>query len=76
MLRGTLYSNHKQAGDRAAWKVVQKRMPDLNEEQCRKIIETWIENGVLYSEEYFDTKIRKKRQGLRVNNAKRPGEAR
>jgi hypothetical protein len=48
-------------------------MPHLNEVQCQNVIQTWINGGVLYYEEYFDTAIRKKRKGLRVNNAKRPG---
>jgi hypothetical protein len=39
----------------------------------RKVLETWLENGVLYYENYFDKKNRRDQQGLHVNDVKRPG---
>jgi hypothetical protein len=59
-------------GSRAAWKVVQKHCPNRTEGQCREIIRTWIQNGVLYQEEYDDPIDRKKRKGLRLDTSKMP----
>ena len=59
-------------GPRAAWRIVQKHCPDRTEGQCREIIRTWIQNGVLYYEEYDDPIDRKKRSGLRLDTSKRP----
>jgi hypothetical protein len=72
MPNGQRYSNAPNAGARAAWPVVQKHVPSHNEAQCRIIIHAWIENGVLYPEEYDDPVDRKKRKGLRLDPAKRP----
>ena len=59
-------------GPRAAWKVVQKHCTDLTQGQCREIVRTWIQNDVLYREEYDDPFDRKKRSGLRLDTSKRP----
>jgi hypothetical protein len=72
IFKGRRFTNRKLADDRA-WTVVKEHAPELSEAQCQNIIDTWIESGVLYEEEYYDTKLRKKRMGLFVNNAKRPG---
>jgi hypothetical protein len=69
---GQRYSSAPAAGKRAAWPVVQKRCPNLNEAQCREIIRTWVKNGVLYDEDYDDPVDRKTRPGLRLDAAKRP----
>ena len=34
------YSNNSRAGDRAAWAVVVKHMPDKTESQAREVIRT------------------------------------
>jgi RecA-family ATPase len=70
---GRLFTNHAQAVDRAAWRVVQKSLPHLTDVQAREFIRTWVKNEVLCSVEYDDEVDRKTRKGLRVNNAKRPG---
>jgi hypothetical protein len=68
-----LYSDHARATDRAAWPIVRRHLPDLNDAQARAMIKTWVKNGVLVAETYYDKTDRKDRQGLRVNPAKRPG---
>jgi hypothetical protein len=70
---GGRYSDHSAAGTRAAWKAVKIHAPDKTETQCREIIRQWIKNEVLEREEYYSEAERKKRRGLRVNNAKWPG---
>ena len=70
---GRRYTNAPKADDRAAWKVVVAHVPSLSEKQARKIIATWVKNGVLREENYRDPVDRKDRSGLYVNQAKRPG---
>ena len=67
------YSNDGPATDRAAWPVVQKHAPSLTEKQAREVIKTWLRSGALFRKEYVDPADSKKRQGLFVNNTKRPG---
>jgi hypothetical protein len=72
---GQRYSNDGNAQKRAAWKVVRKHAPGLTAEQAREAINTWVKNDVLFREPYHDPIERKDRQGLYVNNGKRPGAA-
>ena len=71
------YSDGGNAGDRAAWPVVAKHIPSLNEKQARKAITTWVDNGTLISRQYTDETDRKKRKGLYLSDdpKKRPGNA-
>jgi AAA domain-containing protein len=69
---GKLYSDHGKATDRAAWRVITKHT-DRTEPQARQIVKEWIKTGLLYHESYHDEELRKDRQGLRVQAAKRPG---
>jgi len=66
------YSVSGSATDRAAWKVVQKHYPDKSEAQCREIIAIWVRNELLVTKSYDDPVDRKERQGLYVDNEKRP----
>ncbi|MEK9281187.1 helicase RepA family protein [Bradyrhizobium sp. ISRA442] len=72
MPNGQRYSDAGPAKTRAAWPVVQRHCPDRTEPQCRQIVNTWVENGVLFNEEYDDPIDRKSRKGLRVCHGKRP----
>ena len=67
------YSDSSAAKDRAAWNVVIRHIPTLNETQSRKVIQTWVKKGLLFRQGYRDEVARKNRVGLYVNNAKRPG---
>jgi replicative DNA helicase len=69
---GRRYSAGGRAKENAAWTIVQKYSPDKTEKQCREIVRTWIENGVLYAEEYVNPLRGEKQMGLRVNQGKRP----
>jgi len=72
-LTGRRYSNAGNAIDRAVWPVVQKHYPQKTEGECRTIIHAWLASGLLYPEDYDDPVEYKKRKGLRVADAKRPG---
>lgn len=48
-------------------------VPELTEAQCRKVISTWLTNGVLDTRSYDDPATRKEERGLLVNDARRPG---
>jgi hypothetical protein len=69
---GSRYSQGAAATDRAAWKVVAEEIPSKTEEQAREIINIWVKNELLVSEDYTDPVIRKPRKGLRVDATKRP----
>jgi hypothetical protein len=71
---GQRYSNASATKeDRAAWGVVKKHCPTKTEAQCRKIVTAWVRTGLLVSRDYDDPTDRKKRKGLFVDEAKRPG---
>jgi hypothetical protein len=69
---GQRYSNAPAAKDRQVWPVVQKHYPQKTEGECRTIIHAWLQTGLLYPEDYDDPVDRKRRKGLKVDNAKRP----
>ena len=73
MANGQRYSGAPQAKDRAAWKVVKEVVPSLTEAQAKKVITTWISNGVLQHRPYEDPTRRDEQQGLFVVDGKRPG---
>jgi hypothetical protein len=64
---GRRYSAANKAGDdRAAWRAVKDHCPNLNEEQARSVISTWLKNGVLKQDTYDDPIQHEKRAGLFV----------
>lgn len=69
---GRKYSDASNAKDTAAWQVVRKHCPNKTEPQCREIVKTWVNNGVLCAEEYSNPKDRRQAKGLRLDPAKRP----
>jgi hypothetical protein len=72
MENGQRWSSASAAGERHAWRAVQKHCPEKSEAQCREIVNAWVKAGVLYTDDYYDEVERKTRKGLRVNAAKRP----
>ena len=70
---GERYSSAPRATTRAAWQAVERHAPGKPESQCREIIRQWLVNGLLIVEIYHSKKDRKSVEGLRVDNAKRPG---
>jgi hypothetical protein len=67
------YSPAPQAKDRAAWPVVAKAVPALNETQAKLVIKTWLKSELLVSRPYHDPVDRREVDGLHVNPVKRPG---
>jgi len=68
---GRQYSGAKQADERAAWRVVAAKLPELSEDQCQIVIATWLKTGVIEKTSYQDPVLRKQRSGLAV--VRRPG---
>jgi hypothetical protein len=70
---GDRYTDASAATDRAAWRVVTELAPAKAEGPARNIIKEWVKNGVLERYTYHSESERKDRNGLRVNDSKRPG---
>jgi hypothetical protein len=70
---GERFSNAPAATDRAVWPVILKFAPDKSKDQCRTIIHAWLRSGLLFVKPYDSPSQRRKRNGLFVDNAKRPG---
>jgi hypothetical protein len=71
---GESYSDAGAATTRAAWKVVQKHAAKKTEKQCREIIATWVKSGLLLKVTYHSPVARREREGLHVDDTKRPGK--
>jgi hypothetical protein len=69
---GERYSAAAAAKDRAAWKVVTDLAPHKEEGPAKRVIATWVKNGLLTVDEYRSGDDRKKVKGLYVDNSKRP----
>jgi hypothetical protein len=72
-LTGQRYTNAPRSPERAVWPVVQKHYPKKSEAECRTIINAWLNEKLLYPDDYDDPLQRRKRKGLFVDDAKRPG---
>jgi hypothetical protein len=70
---GNRYSNKPKAVERAAWRVVVKHLAAKGEDAAKKMIKTWITNGVLEERPYENPETRKEVLGLYVVASKRPG---
>src|SRR5262249_42100121 len=70
---GQRYTNMPKSPERAVWPVVQKHYPNKPEGACREIIHAWLASGLIYPDDYDDPLQRRKRKGLFVRDAKRPG---
>jgi hypothetical protein len=72
---GRRYTTHGSAADRAAWRAVKEICPELNETQCKEVINTWLSGNAdrhfLKADKYDDPKEGKKLGGLFVVG--RPG---
>jgi hypothetical protein len=69
---GRLYSAAPSAKARAAWRALHEICPAQSEERCRKVIATWVKNGMFTIGTYHDEKERKENEG--ITGAKRIGE--
>jgi type IV secretion system protein VirD4 len=52
--------------DRAAWRLVQRHIPTLSDQQAYTVIRTWLQNGRLVQRTYHDPINRRDTQGLYV----------
>jgi hypothetical protein len=68
---GGRYSSAANAKERAAWPVVQQICPDFNDKQAKRVINTWVKNGVLVKRDHKDPKDSHDHPSLFVG--KRPG---
>ena len=68
---GNRYSDAPNAGDRAAWRVIEKHCPGKAEGPARQIIKTWNGSGLLIAN-FRNPVSRKDVKGLRVDTVKRP----
>lgn len=60
-------------GERAAWRVVLRFVPEKTDLQARAMVQTWVRNGVLERRQYQSaTSRRGDASGLWLNHAKRP----
>jgi AAA domain len=75
MPHGQRFSNHNSATKRAAWPIVQKHCSNKTEEQCRQMISAWIQQGLLYEEEYRDPLYDRYQNGLFAKPAIKKEEA-
>ncbi len=69
---GERYTDAPKAQDRHGSVAVLRHLPSKTEPQARKVLRTWVKNGVLDAREYDSPTQRKKRRGLYVNAARRP----
>jgi hypothetical protein len=71
---GSRYTDHRNGDVRWAGHILVSLL-GVTEGQAADMLRTWLKNGVLIKETYDDKPSRKPRTGLRVDHAKRPGQA-
>jgi hypothetical protein len=64
MPNGQRFSNHNSSTKRSAWPIVQKHCPDKTQEQCRRIIASWVKDGLFNEEPYPDPVYQREQIGL------------
>ena len=70
---GSRYSAEGNAGPaNAAWRVVKRHVSSVTEEQARGMIRAWLKSGLLFVQKDQNPKSRKQRNGLWVDDLKRP----
>lgn len=69
---GQRYSIAEKSGERWVVPVIQTWL-GCGPDKAKGIARTWLQNGLLVAAEYHDPAVRKHRQGLKVDNTKRPG---
>jgi hypothetical protein len=69
---GRRYTATPPIPDRSAWRIVQRHIPTLTDQQAQTVIGTWLQNGVLELRTYRDPLNRRDSQGLFANSAGSP----
>jgi hypothetical protein len=65
---GRRYTATPPIPDRSAWRIVQRYIPTLTDQQAQTVIGTWLQNGVLELRTYRDPLNRRDSQGLFANS--------
>jgi hypothetical protein len=61
---GRRYTATPPIPDRSAWRIVQRHIPAVTDQQAQTVIGTWLQNGVLELRTYRDPLNRRDSQGL------------
>ena len=69
---GRRYTATPPIPDRSAWRIVQRHIPTLTDQQAQTVIGTWLQNGVLELRPYRDPLNRRDSQGLFANSPASP----
>lgn len=69
---GNRFTDASNAGERAAWLVLEKHITGKSEAACRQIIKKWVKSGLLIRRTYDNPATRKSVIGLWIDNEKRP----
>jgi hypothetical protein len=69
---GRRYTATPPIPDRSAWRIVQRHIPILTDQQAQTVIGTWLQNGVLELRTYRDPLNRRDSQGLFANSPASP----
>ena len=64
---GRRYTATPPIPDRSAWRIVQRHIPTLTDQQAQTVINTWLQKGVLKLRTYRDPLNRRDSQGLFAN---------
>ena len=69
---GRRYTATPPIPDRSAWRIVQRHIPILTDQQAQAVIGTWLQNGILELRTYRDPLNRRDSQGLFANSPASP----
>jgi hypothetical protein len=69
---GRRYTATPPVPDRSAWRLVQRQIPTLTDQEAQSVIDTWLRKGVLELKTYRDPLNRRDTQGLFANSPASP----
>jgi regulator of protease activity HflC (stomatin/prohibitin superfamily) len=69
---GRRYTATPPIPDRSAWRIVQRHIPTLTDQQAQTVIDTWLQKGVLELKTYRDPLNRRDTQGLFASSPASP----
>ena len=69
---GRRYTAAPPVPDRSAWRIVQRHIPTLTDQQAQTVIDTWLQKGVLELKTYRDPLNRRDTQGLFASSPASP----
>ena len=69
---GRRYTATPPIPDRSAWRIVQRHIPILTDQQAQTVIATWLQNGVLELRTYRDPLNRRDSHGLFATSPSSP----